>query len=64
MKTKTFGKKLILNKATVSHLNESDLNKAKGGVTTTCSYDPGCSLACATPSCTWDGCTTTCFMCI
>jgi hypothetical protein len=32
MKTKKFGKKLVLNKKTVAHLGSGELNAAKGGV--------------------------------
>jgi len=36
MNEKRFDKKLVLNKKTIAHLEESKLNAAKGGVTGTC----------------------------
>jgi len=36
MKTKKFGKKLVINKKTVANLNNGDMSNAKGGATYTC----------------------------
>jgi natural product precursor len=39
MKIKTLNKKLVLNKETISHLDNRQMNNAAGGVNT---YDPAC----------------------
>jgi hypothetical protein len=61
MKQKRFQKKLGLNKRTVAHLNQKEMNVAKGGVDTTifvtlagpytclCSYNTGPMTCCDCP---------------
>jgi natural product precursor len=44
MKTKTFSKKLTLNKQTVTNLEEQQLDKIKGGLD---SIHASCFLSCA-----------------
>ncbi len=61
MKKKSFGKKLALNKATVSNLDRSALESARGGLAltqTNCGQMgchthefPGCGFITAGPSC-------------
>lgn len=56
MKTKKLDKKLSLKKSTVSHLDDHDLNRAKGGVIPTGVTCPGyCNtyLTCAGTMCTF-----------
>ncbi len=50
MKTKQFDKKLVLNKKTVAHLNNGEMNGVQGGIDTIYSTNPSCSCPqfCAT----------------
>ena len=60
MKTKKFGKKLVLNKKTVAHLGSGELNAAKGGDPATV-IGQSCNWCYATnPTCTCKTCFTIC----
>lgn len=51
MKKDTFPKKLVLNKSTVSHLNEANLDKIYGGARTTLDHTCGAGLTCLDTEC-------------
>jgi natural product precursor len=59
MKTKKLSKKLTLNKATISNLNDDQLNQAKGGEIWTEGYcTETCNTAVTLCDCpTWPKCT-------
>ena len=44
MKSKKFGKKLVLKKRTIAHLGKSEMKKAQGGVTAVACTYAECSL--------------------
>jgi hypothetical protein len=46
MSSKNFNKKLVLNKETISHLDDLELGKARGGVEYTCSCITYCDGSC------------------
>jgi hypothetical protein len=63
MKTKKFSKKLVVNKTTISNLNQEQLNDVKGGVYTqfpscnpTCSVNRTSKLDCYCDSVQWCSC--------
>jgi hypothetical protein len=44
MKSKKFGKKLVLKKRTIVHLGTGEMKRAQGGATIGCTTRPDCSL--------------------
>ncbi len=58
MKTKTFKKKLTLNKKTIADLTSGKLSHVKGGLLKT---DPPCLVRITEETCPVTGCGNTCF---
>jgi hypothetical protein len=56
MKTKTFNKKLFLNKETIAHLKVEEMSRVPGGI----GYTPKCMMtipvSCPCPLTEWDTC--------
>lgn len=51
MKTKKLGKKLVLNKKTISHLNPNEASVVRGGQLTTTEYETCLTCLSCEPNC-------------
>ena len=53
MKTKSFSKKLTLNKKTIANLRNDEMNGVHGGLRPCTRIDPTCERACLTDETCW-----------